>query len=108
MKKNIIFLMLISLLVSCNSDDQENSTPELIGTWKLTEVLADPGDGSGTFKAVQSNKTIEFKNNGTIVTNTSLCDPYSDEIKSSGSFSLHNNSITPIAKTQILQQYILN
>lgn len=94
MKKNIIFLMLICLFVSCNSDDQEKSATGLIGTWKLTEISADPGDGSGTFKAVQSNKTIEFKSNGRIVTNTSLCDPYSDEIKSSGSFSLANNSIT--------------
>lgn len=94
MKKSIIFLMLITLFVSCNSDDQKKSTNELIGTWKLTEISADPGDGSGTFKAVQSNKTIEFKSNGTIVTNTSLCDPYSDEIKSSGSFSLATNSIT--------------
>lgn len=85
--------MLIGFLVSCNSDNQEKSTPELTGTWKLIEVLADPGDGSGAFKAVRSNKTIEFKSNGTIVTNTSLCDPYSDEIKSSGSFNLVNHSI---------------
>lgn len=94
MKKSIVFLMLIGFFVSCNSDDQEKSATELTGTWKLVEILADPGDGNGTFKAVQSNKTIEFKSNGTIVTNTSLCDPYSDEIKSSGSFNLATKSIT--------------
>ncbi|KAF2338816.1 lipocalin-like domain-containing protein [Flavobacterium ginsenosidimutans] len=94
MKKNIIFLMLIGLFFSCSSDDQEKIESPVVGSWKLIEVLADPGDGSGTFRAVESNKTIEFKSNGTIATNTSLCDPYSDEIKSSGSYSVTTNKIT--------------
>lgn len=94
MKKNILLLILIGFLFSCSSDDQEKSQTELIGSWKLIEVLADPGNGSGTFRTVESNKTIEFKSDGTITTNSSLCDPYSDEIKSSGTFSLVNKSIT--------------
>ena len=94
MKKSIIFLMIIGLFISsCNNDDQEKKKT-VVGTWKLIEVLADPGDGSGTFRAVESNKTIEFKANGTIVTNTSLCDPYSDEIKSSGSYNTTTSQIT--------------
>jgi len=94
MKKSIIFLMLIGLFVSCDSENENKSATELIGTWKLIEISAAPGSSSQSFKPVQSNKTLEFKSNGTIVTNTSLCDPYSDEVKSSGSFSLTNNSIT--------------
>ena len=92
MKKQILFLMVIGLLFSCSNDDPNNSETELLGNWKLFEVLVDPGDGSGTFQPVESNKTIEFKNDGTISTNNSLCDPYSDEMISSGSFS--NNTIT--------------
>lgn len=51
--------------------------------------MADPGDGSGTFQPVESDKTIEFKNNGSVITNNSLCDPYSEEIMSSGSLSFY-------------------
>ena len=92
MKKSILFLLGIALLLSCSNDDQNNS--ELIGNWKLIEILADPGDGSGTFQAVESTKTIEFKNNGTVITNSSLCDPYSEEIILSGSYNLNDKTIT--------------
>ncbi|WP_298895170.1 lipocalin family protein [uncultured Psychroserpens sp.] len=94
MKKQLLVLLVITLMLSCNNDDQNNSNIELIGNWKLIEVLANPGGGSGTFMPVESDKTIEFENSGTITTNTSLCDPYSDEIITTGSFSLTNNTIT--------------
>ncbi len=73
---------------------QNNSETELIGNWKLIEVLADPGNGSGTFQPVETTKTIEFKTDGIITTNSSLCDPYSDEMISSGSYSLSDKTIT--------------
>ncbi|CAM1372363.1 conserved hypothetical protein [Tenacibaculum litoreum] len=91
MKKQILLLLVVSFMFSC-SNDEENLETELIGKWKLIEVLADPGDGSGTFEPVESNKTIEFKSDGTLVTNSSLCDPYSDEVISLGTY--HNNTIT--------------
>jgi len=98
MKKNFMLLMIIGLFISCSSDEKEYPENAFIGTWKLIEVNADPGNGSGTFRAIESNKTIEFKRNRTIVTNTSLCDPYSDEIKNSGSYSLTPNEITTNCK----------
>ncbi len=91
MKKQILLLLVVSFMFSC-SNDEGNLETELIGKWKLIEVLADPGDGSGTFQPVRSNKTIEFKSDGTLTTNNSLCDPYSDEVISSGTY--HNNTIT--------------
>lgn len=94
MKKQILLLLTIGLLFSCTKEDQNNSKTELIGNWKLIEVLADPGDRNATFQPVESTKTIEFKNNGTVITNSSLCDPYSEEIISSGKFSLNGNTIT--------------
>ncbi|MDP5200887.1 lipocalin family protein [Flavobacterium sp. DG2-3] len=94
MKKQILLLLCIGILFSCSNEEEKSSESTVIGTWKLIEVNADPGDGSGTFRAIESNKTIEFKSNGIITTNSSLCDPYSEEIKSSGSYSLANNSIT--------------
>ncbi|KAB1160498.1 hypothetical protein F7018_01075 [Tenacibaculum aiptasiae] len=92
MKRIVLILTTIGILFSCDNDHELNSNVELVGNWKLIEVLADPGNGSGTFKAVESNKTIEFKANGTITTNGSLCNPYSKEIISSGTYS--NNTIT--------------
>lgn len=94
MKKQILLILTIVVLFSCNNDEQNNSETELIGNWKLIGVLADSGNGSGTFQTVTSDKTIEFKKNGTVITNTSLCNPYSEEIISSGNFSLDTNTIT--------------
>ena len=37
-----------------------------LGTWRLIEVRADPGDGSGTFQPVISSKTVTFETNGTM------------------------------------------
>lgn len=91
MKNKILLLLAVSLMFSC-SNNTEGLKTELIGKWKLIEILADPGDGSGTFEPVRSNKTIEFKSNGTLTTNNSLCDPYSDEMISSGTYE--NNTIT--------------
>lgn len=94
MMKNILLFMSIALLFSCSNDETDNTGAEVIGTWKLIEVWASPGGGAINFRPVESSKTIEFKTNGVITTNSSLCDPYSEEIKSSGTYSLTNNKIT--------------
>ena len=94
MKKKILFIIAVGFLLSCSNDDQDYSEAKLIGNWTLIEVLADPGNGSGTFQSVESTKTIECRNDGVITTNSSLCDPYSDELISSGIYSTSNNTIT--------------
>jgi hypothetical protein len=73
MKCKAFIFILIVILYSCTSDTDSNSNTELTGNWKLTEVLSDPGDGSGTFKTVESNKIITFKSDGTITSNGSIC-----------------------------------
>lgn len=70
MMKNLWLIFAVFFLLSCSKDEP---TDELIGTWRLVEILADPGDGSGTFRSVDSKKTITFHSNGTIVSNGSLC-----------------------------------
>ncbi len=72
MKKVAIILTLI-LLFSCSSNDSEKASVDLLGTWKLIEQLSDPGDGSGVFVPVNSNKTIEFKEDFTVYSNSTLC-----------------------------------
>jgi hypothetical protein len=71
MKLNFLFLLLASsMLISSCSEDEE---PQLVSKWKLIEILADPGDGSGQFESVESEKTIEFFEDGTYGSNSSLC-----------------------------------
>ena len=95
MKKPILLLTFIGFLISCSNDENDNSeTTELIGQWKLTEQLVDPGDGSGIFQDIDSQKILEFFQNGTINSlNGSLCEPYSDEQISTGTYSLSENRI---------------
>ena len=73
--KNTLIILLSILLINCTSDDskpkEENS--ELLGKWKLIEQLADPGDGSGTFQSIDSDRVIEFFSNGTVTANGILC-----------------------------------
>ncbi|GAA3599390.1 hypothetical protein Q4Q39_18795 [Flavivirga amylovorans] len=74
MKKGIlIFLSLV--LINCTSDDSKpkEEDSELLGKWKLIEQLSDPGDGSGVFNSIDSNRTIEFFSNGTVTINGILC-----------------------------------
>jgi len=95
MKKTILLLAIVGILISCSNDGNDNSrTTELIGQWKLIEQLADPGDGSGTFQSIDSQKNLEFFQDGTITSsNGSLCEPYSDEQISSGTYLLDENRI---------------
>lgn len=88
MKKLLFILLTVGILSSCNNDDDSNSNTELIGNWKLTEVLLDPGDGSGTFNSVDSEKIITFENNGTITSNGNLCDmSIASDNSTSGTYS---------------------
>jgi hypothetical protein len=74
--KNLLLLFLVVVtFTSCNNDD-DTPTPQevsLIGNWRLIEFLADPGDGSGTFQTITSDKMLTFNSNGEITSNYSLC-----------------------------------
>ncbi|MGJ1195530.1 hypothetical protein ACR777_00180 [Sphingobacterium spiritivorum] len=70
------FLALIGLtLMACNKDSNNSSENNgITGRWKLVEVYADPGDGSGKYRAVDSKKQLTFKADGTVeVQNGDLC-----------------------------------
>ena len=94
MKQLLIILISAVLFHACEKDDQTTDT-YIIGKWKLIEVLADPGDGSGTFHSVNSNKIIEFHADGTISSNGSICDMSveADEA-STGLYSLEDHTIS--------------
>ncbi len=53
----ILSLFLITLLACTKSS---KNTSSIIGRWKLTETLADPGNGSGEWMPATSDYLIQF------------------------------------------------
>ncbi len=89
---SIIAFAALFLVFSCNKSGNATS---LQGEWRLIEVLADPGDGSGMFTPVSSNKTIEFFSNGTIASNGELCFmTIESNSPSSGTYELLDHTIS--------------
>lgn len=93
MKKITTLIFVIALMLSCSNDDIYADS-DIVGTWKLIQIKANPGGGSAEFRSVESEKTIHFKSDGTLSTNTSLCEPYSEEVRTTGRFSLEDLTIS--------------
>lgn len=81
------FLMLISASSCDKSIDiktgyspKPNSTSDLVGSWRLIEQLADPGNGSGTFQPVTSQKTIQIYADSTFIANGQMCTMSADTL----------------------------
>jgi hypothetical protein len=75
MKKAILLFSFFTILFACTNDgfsDIQND-PELVGSWKMSGYLSDPGDGSGQFTAVESKKVINFSADGSLTCNGDLC-----------------------------------
>ena len=95
--KSIYMTVLIGLLFSSCSKEEESNTNngQLVSKWQLIEQLLDPGDGSGTFSPVTSQKTIELFSNGTWTSNGNLCSLSIDISQSStGTYSTVDSTIT--------------
>jgi len=73
--KKVILYTLLSFVVSCaNKDDYfDGSQGQLLSQWKLIAMYTDPGDGSGDFETVSSNKIISFYSDNVILSNGDLC-----------------------------------
>ncbi|THD65675.1 hypothetical protein E7Z59_13865 [Robertkochia marina] len=72
LKQALFFLLLLPVISGC-SDNDDDTSAGLVGTWRLEAVYYDPGDGSGDFASVESNKIIEFLADGTLISNGDLC-----------------------------------
>ena len=101
MMKKALFFFFVSLLMNSCSSNEISEDPQLIGKWKLIEQLADPGDGSGVFKKVVSNKTIEFLANGTVVSNGTFCDTnINSETETIGEYFTSENYLKPTIENE--------
>ncbi len=94
--KTITIVALFSLSVfSCSKQGENKIDSALTGLWGLTEILADPGDGSGTFQGVSSSKTLDFHADGTLTSNGDICTLSIESLSSSGgTYSLADSTIT--------------
>lgn len=74
MKAFFTCIAALFIIVSCSDDDDNTVNADILGTWGLSEVLADPGDGSGTFVPVDSPREVTFNADGTYTSNSeSFC-----------------------------------
>jgi hypothetical protein len=96
MKKILLLLVVVVVTLSCNKDDDSsNSNSLILGQWKLSHVLIDPGDGSGTFEPVESGKTLIFRQDNTVTCNGSLCYiTQESDIITESTYSSSNRTIT--------------
>jgi len=110
MKKSIYLLILLGVLFSCNKNDNETTNNSaLVGSWKLIAILSDPGNGSGIFNPVISNKTIVFDNNGNLSSNGTICDMSTDSNTSStGNYIETNTSIISSSCQNLTIKYELS
>ena len=94
MKKVFVLFLLIGFIFSCKKNTEQSNPADLIGSWKLAQVLSDPGDGSGTFHSVSSDKILEFHPDGTITSNGAVCNLSSESNSSTtGTYSLVDSTI---------------
>lgn len=79
-------------MLSC----QEKNDNALIGKWQLVEQLIDIGDGSGSFVPTETGKTVEFREDGTVVSSGSLCGMGGQPgQQGAGAYSVETGEITP-------------
>jgi len=56
----LFFMGCLAFFACSKSEDNIPESTSIIGKWKLIETYSDPGDGSGKFRPIKSNKILEF------------------------------------------------
>jgi hypothetical protein len=73
MKYMILPVIFTFVHISCDKEIIIIDSANIVGEWKLTEQLLDPGDGSCVFTKVTSDKTIFFLVDGSYKSNGTVC-----------------------------------
>ncbi len=86
--KKIAMLILVALAVTACQYDQDDrlDLSVLEGTWHLTEVLFDPGDGSGEFRQIDSKRQMTLTPENTYTANYDVCQAIEEGENFTGSF----------------------
>ena len=102
MKISFAILVILSLFTSC----KKNKRDSLTGTWELKEVLMDPGNGSGVFTAVSSDKNLVFHSNGNVNSNGIICDmSIESNTSTSGTYSAIDSTIISSTCQNLIIKY---
>ena len=102
MKVSFAILVIISFLASCKKNDRDSLT----GTWVLKEVLMDPGNGSGVFNAVSSDKNLVFNTNGNVNSNGVICDmSIESNTSTAGTYSEIDSTIISTTCPNLILKY---
>ncbi len=105
MKISFAILVILSLFTSC----KKNKRDTLTGTWELKEVLMDPGNGSGVFTAVSSDKNLVFNTNGNVNSNGIICDmSIESNTSTSGTYSENDSTIISATCQNLIIKYELS
>ncbi|RYG00460.1 MAG: hypothetical protein EOO02_14855 [Chitinophagaceae bacterium] len=67
MYQAILILTIITAFGACSKQETtqvSKKSDDFSGTWKMTEMRADPGDGSGIFRPVDMSVTLNFSIDG--------------------------------------------
>jgi hypothetical protein len=69
MKNCLLLAVILFFSGACKKSSTQSGNSSIIGKWQLSEYLADPGDGRGTWNPVDSSNPsyLEFKADGTLV-----------------------------------------
>ena len=91
-----VFILISLLTINCNKNSKADS--KITGKWRLIEQLLDPGDGSGEYVTIDSEKTLDIKSDGTFTCNGDICSINGkSEYASSGIFDSEAKTITGTA-----------
>lgn len=94
MKTTSLFLLFALSFFTFSCEPDRIPDPELTGRWELTDILSDPGDGSGTFQPVDSDLRVTFSSNGRFTANGNICSlSGSTEGSSSGTYDAENQTL---------------
>ncbi len=89
-----ILSFLALLIITLTSCDIGLKKDEIVGFWQLTEELSDPGDGSGTFQEIKSDKIIIFHKDGSFFTNGPMCEfTRRTGVESRGTYSVEDGEL---------------
>ncbi len=102
MKISFAIIVILSFLASCKKNDRGSVT----GTWELKEVLMDPGNGSGVFNVVSSDKNLVFHTNGNVNSNGIICDmSIESNTSTSGTYSENDSTIISTTCPNLILKY---
>ena len=102
MKISFAIIVILSFLASCKKNDRGSLT----GTWELKEVLMDPGNGSGVFNVVSSDKNLVFHTNGNVTSNGIICDmSIESNTSTSGTYSAIDSTIISATCPNLILKY---